>query len=94
MQCDSPGNCIPLEPEINIVFTWVWPSGMFTLMKTVTSLEPPAPTFLLKVVQMKRRDACCLVSGMWSVLSSSTSLVYMNQQQPSITLEQKSQTRR
>ena len=63
MQCDSPGNPIPLEPEINIVFTWVWPSGMFTLMKTVTCLESPTPTFLLKVVQMKRRDVWCLGCG-------------------------------
>lgn len=94
MQCDSPGHPIPLEPEINIVFTWVWPSGMFTLMKTVPYLEPPTPAFLLKVVQMKRRDASCLVFGMWLVLSSSISLAYMNQQQPSITLEQKGQTRR
>lgn len=61
MQCDSPGHPIPLEPEINIVFTWVWPSGMFTLMKTVLLDVVPPQLSWLKVVQMKRRDASCLV---------------------------------
>ena len=44
---------------------------------------------------LKRRDAYRLGSWMWSVLSfTATLLVFMNQQQPSITLKQKIQPRR